>query len=265
MTIGDSHSFTPTTLNTFHSSFTRLANDRVVPDGYNPVGLGINMFNYDPSGMLMSVSGAFSTGASPGIFNRNTYQEADDLDLIRGKHQIALGVDLIRTQNNLLSAFNRNGNFAFNGQYTNDAMLDFMLGRMSDFQQSRAQVNVYRQTILGFYAQDSYKLSPRVLINIGLRWEPMLFPQDYYGNGNSISQAAFLAGQKSTVYPNAPAGLLFYGEPNHFLPKVHSPVVDASAIRAPVPASRSIPNNAKHFRRVPFSPPCRGEWFASPR
>ena len=212
MTIGDTHSFTPTTLNAFHSSFTRLSNNRVVPDGYNAVALGVNMFNYDPSGMLMSVSGAFSTGASPGIFDRNTYQEADDLDLIRGKHQIAVGVDLIRTQNNLLSAFNRNGNFAFNGQFTNDAMLDFLMGRMSDFQQSRAQVNVYRQTILGFYAQDSYKISPHVLINAGLRWEPMLFPQDYFGRGNSISQAGFLANQHSSIYSNAPAGMSFYGD-----------------------------------------------------
>jgi hypothetical protein len=213
VTIGDTHTFTPTTLNSFHSTFTRLRNNRVVPDGYNAVGLGVNMFNYDPSGMILSVSGAFGTGASPGIFNRNTFQEADDLDLIRGKHQIALGVDVIRTQNNLLSAFNRNGNFSFNGQFTNDAMLDFLLGRMSDFMQSRAQVNVYRQTILGLYAQDSYKVGPHLLINAGLRWEPMLFPQDYFGRGNSISLPAFLANRHSTVYVNAPEGMLFYGDP----------------------------------------------------
>ena len=212
MTIGDTHSFSPTTLNMLHATFTRLRNNRVVPDGYNAVSLGVNMFNYDPSGMLLSVTGGFGTGASPGIFNRNTFQVADDVDLIRGKHQIALGVDVVRTQNNLLSAFNRNGNFAFNGQYSNDAMLDFMLGRMSDFQQSRAQINVYRQTILGLYAQDSYKVSPHVLINAGLRWEPMLFPQDYFGRGNSIDQQAFAANQRSQVYTNAPAGMLFYGD-----------------------------------------------------
>jgi hypothetical protein len=67
------------------------------------------------------------------------------------------------------------------------------------------------------YVQDSYKISPRLLINAGLRWEPMLFPQDYYGNGNSISIPNFQAGQKSKVYPNAPAGMSFYGDPG--LPK----------------------------------------------
>lgn len=213
VTIGDTYTFSPTTLNTFHSTFTRLRNNRTVPDSPNAVDLGVNMFNYDPSGMLLSVTGGFGIGASGGVFNRNTFQQADDVDLIRGKHQIALGVDLVRTQNNLISNFNRNGKFGFNGQFTNDAMLDFLLGRMSSFEQSRAQVNTYRQTILGLYVQDSYKLAPNVLINAGLRWEPMLFPQDYFGNGNSISLPAFAAGQHSKVYTNAPAGMFFYGDP----------------------------------------------------
>jgi hypothetical protein len=213
VTLGDTYSFSPTTINSFHSTFTRLRNNRVVPDGYNAVSLGANMFNYDPSGMLLSVSSGFSTGASPGIFNRNTFQEADDIDLIRGKHQIAVGVDLVRTQNNLVSNFNRNGNFAFNGQFTNDSLLDFLQGRMNDFQQSRAQVNVYRRTIIALYAQDSYKLSPHVLVNVGLRWEPMLYPQDYFGRGDVFSPQAFAANQHSQVYTNAPAGLLFNGDP----------------------------------------------------
>ncbi len=213
MTVGDTYTFSGNTLNSFHATFTRLRNNRVVPEGYNAASLGVNMFNYDPSGMLLSVTGGFSTGASPGIFNRNTFQESDDFDLIRGRHQISLGVDVVRTQNNLKSAFNENGNFAFNGQFSNDATLDFLLGKMSDFQQSRAQINVYRQTILGLYVQDSYKLSSRMLINAGLRWEPMLFPQDFYGRGASISTQAFAANQRSTVYPNAPAGMLFYGDP----------------------------------------------------
>jgi len=41
----------------------------------------------------------------------------------------------------------------------------------------------------------------------------MLFPQDYFARGNSISLPAFLANQRSTVYSNAPAGMLFYGDP----------------------------------------------------
>jgi hypothetical protein len=41
----------------------------------------------------------------------------------------------------------------------------------------------------------------------------MLYPQDYFARGNSFNMSAFLANQRSSVYPNAPAGLLFYGDP----------------------------------------------------
>jgi hypothetical protein len=48
--------------------------------------------------------------------------------------------------------------------------------------------------------------------NFGLRWEPTFSDPDKYGRGTSFSLPAFLAGQVSTVYPNAPAGLFFKGD-----------------------------------------------------
>ena len=55
------------------------------------------------------------------------------------------------------------------------------------------------------------------------------------------------------------------GEPNPVCPKVQSPVVDASTLRAPVPASRSIPNNANQFRTILFSAPLFGETVRATR
>jgi hypothetical protein len=217
VTLGDTYSFGPTTVNSFHATFTRLRNDRgPASTGYNAKDLGVNMFVFDPIGMQVTVSNAFSTGCgtcAPGIFNRNTFQEADDLDLVLGKHQVSLGIDVIRAQNNLDGHYNKNGLFNFNGQYTNDPMLDFLLGDMNRFGQSRDQVNVYRETILGLYAQDTYRVNPRLVLNMGLRWEPMLFPQDYFNRGESFSLSGFYANQHSKVFTNAPAGLFFYGDP----------------------------------------------------
>src|SRR5260370_9290634 len=48
---------------------------------------------------------------------------------------------------------------------------------------------------------------------MGLRWEPSLPEPDVAGRGAHFSLPAFKAGQVSTVYPNAPAGLLFHGDP----------------------------------------------------
>ena len=66
---------------------------------------------------------------------------------------------------------------------------------------------------MALYAQDSIRLNSRLTVNLGLRWDPSLPPYDYFNTGNTFSQAAFNAGQRSTVFPNAPAGLLFYGDP----------------------------------------------------
>ena len=47
----------------------------------------------------------------------------------------------------------------------------------------------------------------------GIRWSPDFFPVDYFNRGSVFSMSAFLAGQASTVFPTAPAGSLFYGDP----------------------------------------------------
>jgi hypothetical protein len=91
-------------------------------------------------------------------------------------------------------------------------MSDFLLGRMSDFQQTNATPDDLRQWVMSFYVQDSFKVSKNFVINYGVRWEPTFSNPDKYGRGTSFNMAAFLAGQHSTVYPNAPPGLFFKGD-----------------------------------------------------
>src|SRR5262249_31776200 len=66
---------------------------------------------------------------------------------------------------------------------------------------------------LGFYAQDTWKITPRLTMNIGVRWEPW-FPQ-VITNGAiyNFSFDRFTKNVKSTVYQNAPPGLYFPGDP----------------------------------------------------
>ena len=66
---------------------------------------------------------------------------------------------------------------------------------------------------MSFYAQDTFQISPRFTLNFGVRWEPTFPDPDKYGRGTSFSLAGFDAGQFSSVYPNAPAGLFFKGDP----------------------------------------------------
>jgi len=49
-------------------------------------------------------------------------------------------------------------------------------------------------------------------VHLGLRWEPSLPEHDELARGQHFSMPAYLANQHSSVYPNAPAGLEFYGD-----------------------------------------------------
>ena len=216
-TIGDTYTFGPATLNSFHVSFNRVRDNRGPTDiPINPTMLGVDMYSAVPNFLLLTISNAFSTfcgTCAPGHFDVNSYQVADDVDLIRGRHQLAFGFNLIRVQNNTISGFDENGTFTFNGSTTGSPLSDFMVGAVSDFQQTNPTPDDLRQWVMSFYAQDSFKISPRFTLNYGLRWEPTFPDPDKYGRGDSFNEAAFFAGQVSTVHSTAPAGLFFKGDP----------------------------------------------------
>jgi hypothetical protein len=162
------------------------------------------------------VTGGFSTfcgTCAPGHFNVNSFQVADDVDVIRGRHQMAFGFNLIRVQNNTISGFDENGSITFNATRTGFGLADFMTGLPSDFTQTNATPDDLRQWIMSFYAQDTFRVNSRFTINFGLRWEPTFSDPDKYGRGSSFSLAGFYADKISTLHPNAPAGLSFPGDP----------------------------------------------------
>ncbi len=223
ITLGDIYTISPTTVNSFHASFSRRRDNRGPnASDISPTSLGINVNPYTPDNFLaVTDTGYFTVGCGtcgPGFFNVNTYQFADDFDLVRGKHQIAFGIDMVRTQNNLSSYHNADGGYTFSGTgvaSSGDAMADFLLGDLGagGFIFSKAQLQALRETIPGLYFQDTYRLNNHLTLNAGIRWEPMLFPQDIYGRGSIFDMADFLSGTKSKVFSTAPAGSLYYGDP----------------------------------------------------
>ena len=75
----------------------------------------------------------------PGTFQRQRFQVADDVDVIRGRHQMAFGFNLIRVQNNTISGFHENGNFTFNGSRTGAAAWPISCSDVpNDFTQTNA-------------------------------------------------------------------------------------------------------------------------------
>ena len=230
LTLGDTYSFSGTAVNSFHATVSRRRINRgPASNVINPSDLGVNIVTPVKNFLQATVSSYFSVGCgtcAAAFFNGNTFQYADDVDLIRGKHQMAFGVDATRYQLNFNNEWNRNGVFTFTGSTatgaisTGDSLADLLTGTLNNFTQSNTLQYAARATVLGFYAQDTIKMSPRLTINLGIRWDPYLPAYDYYGRGSYFSQAAFAAGEKSSVFTKAPVGLLFYGDKG--IPKAYT-------------------------------------------
>ena len=211
-------------VNALHLTYNRLINNRAVsPQIPNIVSLGSNMFNGYPHFIDLGVTNKFAVGGgsnAPATFTRNTYQISDDIDLIRGRHHIILGAEVMQMRMLEVNINVLNGSWTFNGSVTNDALADYMLGRPSLLTQGNAFHIGLREMYAGAYAQDNIRLARGLDVHVGLRWEPSLPEHDELARGQHFSMAAFLGGQHSSVYPNAPAGLQFYGDPG--IPKSYA-------------------------------------------
>ena len=84
---------------------------------------------------------------------------------------------------------------------------------MNTFEQSSAQQDALRAPVPSLYIMDTYHATNKLVLTAGIRWDPEFFPTDYFGRGSTFSMSGFLNNTHSTVYPNAPAGSLFYGDP----------------------------------------------------
>src|SRR6266446_2242143 len=101
----------------------------------------------------------------------------------------------------------------FNGQLTGLPMADFLTGQLSSVTQSVPNAHYMKQSWVGLYGQDTWKVKPRLTMNYGLRWEPFLPPVSTNGKVYNFDHDRFLQGVRSTVFKNAPAGLYFPGDP----------------------------------------------------
>ncbi len=220
-TIGDTYTISPSMVNSFHVTFDRRADNRgSAPNLFGPQALGMKLNdNMTDNYIQITVGNYFNVACgtcAPGYFNVNNYQLSDDFQVTRGKHQFAFGFDGRKQQFNSTNNQQSNGQFTFSGGsttgYSGDNLADLLLGHLSTFNQGNALSDYMRQTVVGVYAQDSWRVTNHLTVNIGARWEPELPAVDKQCRGNQFNLAAFIAGTHSKQYPNAPAGLLFGGD-----------------------------------------------------
>jgi hypothetical protein len=153
----------------------------------------------------------FGIGQNYNAINRWTWGFSDSLSISKGKHLIALGVDVLRQywylNTNWLALPLMQFDGGPNGNFTGYGFSDFLLGQESSFEQGGGQSDALHAWMINPYVADQYKVTPHLTVSAGLRWEPYFAPVDSSGR---IS--VYWPGHQSTRYPNAPPGVVFPGD-----------------------------------------------------
>ncbi len=203
-------------VNNVRFAFNRTAVNRDNDPYFDPHDLGINVNSYVPHQMIVVVTGGFNIAAATatrGIAQNNSFQVNDDVALVRGNHQLAFGGNVTRFTVDQKTWARGGGQWNFTGQASGSGLADFLLGRVATLDQSGLAGVAFYQWYQGVYAQDTWRATSRVTVNAGLRWEPF-FSQNLTRGANSIFvRENFQKNVKSTVFHNAPAGLIYPGDP----------------------------------------------------
>ncbi len=188
----------------------------VVTSGITNSEYGINLPNINELAVGLpqfTISGYPSMGDrnQPFVKRENEVQQfTEDLTILRGRHSIKAGID-VRNEKMFIGFINRpNGDFTFNGVHTGNAAADFLLGMPSRIRTAvpgADSINEGDGWLYAGYIQDEFRLSPRLTLNLGLRYEVATPFEDTDDALNS-----FRPGEQSTRFPDAPTGLVYPGD-----------------------------------------------------
>lgn len=203
--LSETHIFSGTAINDFRFAFSRTLN----------FGNATSLKELDPSlsfvpgeqmGTLRFSGVNFIVGLlselgnnrnRPFSFLQNLFQAADSFSLVRGAHSLKFGVDMERSQINTVRGSN------FRGVWDFDSLENLLLARPTRLMGAvvggtSTRERGWRRTLVGWFIQDDYRLSPRLTLNLGLRHEFITTPTEVNGRSADLRQ---ITDPESTLGP----------------------------------------------------------------
>ena len=221
--LGHTKSFGSTAVNEFRFTLVRYVSwvnnpqqgfgPKLTSLGF-PAGVPGGIVPADPrvEGVPTLLFNNFSEGIPQ--FDYQQYQTSpqflDNFSKITGNHSVKVGGEYHYTRwRQRVPEADANGLFQFTGSETGSDFADYLIGAPTLFLQSSDLDYDNRKNYIGIYGQDSWRIRPNLTLNYGLRWEII---QNWYEKNNATSDT-FIVGEQSTVYPTAPTGFVFAGDP----------------------------------------------------
>jgi outer membrane receptor protein involved in Fe transport len=205
----------PTMVNEFHVTAQRWY-QTTIPATHPPSisQLGVNVQSDDPFGpATLSFASGMTIGFDPNVHWKadNNYALTDTLTWNRGRHTWKFGGRFGIMQENSVYAYQTNGIFFFSGPFgigSGNDLADLLFGASDEFDQfSKAPSNEHQKQY-ALFGQDEWKVTPRLTLTLGLRYEYTTPETDTRGFSFSI-----IPGLQSQRFVNAPLGLVVPGDP----------------------------------------------------
>jgi outer membrane receptor protein involved in Fe transport len=211
----DTYIFTPHAINVARFSYNRIDARPAVTSGLKNEDFGINVPNTNPlaPGLAsIGITGFFNLGDAQQPFVKRVnevLQLTDDFTWTRGSHALKFGAE-VRKEHMVIAFINRpNGDFVFGNTFTGNAAADFLLGLPSQFRRTTTnQAQDGTGWLYSAYAQDEWRTGPHLTLTAGLRYE---LSQPFVDKNDALN--AFHPGVQSQRFPDAPAGLVYPGDP----------------------------------------------------
>jgi hypothetical protein len=231
----DTHTFSPGVLNEFRAAYHRRATLSVIPLNQTKLSsLGLSAIIPDdpsaegpPNFRLSGFEQFGNTIQGPQGRADNTFQYIDNLSWSRGHHYMKFGGEFRTYAQNQVFDFENNGIMIIDGSGTSQGIVapripgtlvpggidptgvvnDFASNFATQYIQTSAGRRGYRTRSVNLFAQDDWKMTSNFTINLGVRWE--------YNTGLKDIRdrvLTFRPGQQSTVFPDAPVGMVYPGD-----------------------------------------------------
>ncbi len=213
-TVRDTHTFSPNLIGDFGFSDTNIT---TTGTPYGTIVTAAQMgAQYATSGAnvspLVSVSGVTSFGSGSPWYENTALKQADaKLSWVKGKHLWEFGATALREAEKILwTHTNSSGNPTFSGVETGNNWADYLIGKPISFGQYTPYFGDEHTVQLGFYGEDTFKVSSRLTLDLGIRWDVFSPWREFRHDSPAVN---FNTGFQSARFPTAPPGLSFPGDP----------------------------------------------------
>ncbi|MEO7649719.1 MAG: TonB-dependent receptor, partial [Bryobacteraceae bacterium] len=192
LVLGFTSTLTPRLLNEFRASYGRAINRSAGQNSGTPLAANAGVPFAPKSGESAGFVEGLGLGntaitalgeTQPWFLTVNTFQFYDGINWSRGKHNFKAGADIRRHRADALIGTRQNNSYTFSGQFTGDGFADFLLGNPASSSIALApnQTGRFRRSMLAFYALDDWKVSSKLTINYGIRYEYYQVPRELSG------------------------------------------------------------------------------------